>query len=365
VSAAVPIDPTAAAVIEILEAVFPRIDNLDADAATVRAKAKEMPSVSEVEEVASVEDQTIPGPDRNTLPIRAYRPSRVSGDPAPGVVYFHGGGWVICDLDTHDGACRRLANEIGAVVVSVDYRLAPEHRYPAAVDDAYAATVWVADHAADLGIDPERLVVAGDSAGGNLTAAVALMARDRAGPPLAFQLLVYPVIDSSATRLDHPSKTDNATGYFLTTLQMEWYRKQYVATDAHGEEAYCSPNRAPSLAGLPPACIVTAEMDPLRDEAEHYARRLVDAGVPVTYYRAPGMFHGFFNMDAALEGAKEAQGIAFTAMREALGVDSEASARGAGTLRRSEPGQEPSLATATENDDGRREAPGPQGQERD
>ena len=165
------------------------------------------------------------------------------------------------------------------MVVSVDYRLAPEHQYPAAADDAYTALCWVSTHAAELGIDPARIAVAGDSAGGNLGAVVALRARDE-GPPVAFQLLVYPVIDSSSTRNDYPSKTDNATGYFLTTVQMEWYRRQYLPDDETGEHPGVSPNRAESLAGLAPACIVTAEMDPLRDEAEHYADLLRGRGRP-------------------------------------------------------------------------------------
>jgi acetyl esterase len=321
VSPAVPLDPTARAIIDAMETVFPRIDSLDADATDVRAQAQQMPRLPDVEEVAEVGDRTVPGP-RGAIPVRVYRPGSTSGDPAPGVVYFHGGGWVICDLDTHDGACRRIANEIGAIVVSVDYRLAPEHRYPAAIDDAFAATRWVGEHASELGIDPARLAVAGDSAGGNLSAAVALMARDEGGPPLAFQLLVYPVIDSTASRNDYPSKTDNAEGYFLTTMQMEWYRKQYLGED-DGDRPSCSPNRADSLAGLPPACVVTAEMDPLRDEGEEYARSLEAAGVPVTLHRANGMFHGFFNMDAVLEGAKEAQTIAFAAMRSVLDADED------------------------------------------
>ncbi|HEY6319219.1 MAG TPA: alpha/beta hydrolase, partial [Acidimicrobiia bacterium] len=214
--------------------------------------------------------------------------------------------------------CRHLANAVDAVVVSVDYRLAPEHRWPAAADDAFAATQWVAAHADALGIDPGRLAVAGDSAGGNLTAVVAQMARDRGGPALAFQLLVYPVIDLGATRSEHASQTENARGYFLTVDQMEWYREQYLATDADGEEPYASPIKAGSLVGLPPACVVTAEMDPLRDEGEAYGRALRAAGVPVEIHRAPGMFHGFFNMDAVLDGSKEAQRVAYGALRGAL-----------------------------------------------
>lgn len=314
-SAPVPIDPAAAALIEILEANFPRV-NTASSAQEARQLAKQMPRAVDVEPVAAVEDRTIPGPD-GEVPVRIYWPS-ADRAPRPGVVYFHGGGFVICDLDTHDGACRRLANEIGAVVVSVDYRLAPEHRCPAAAEDGYAATGWVADHADELGVDAGRLAVAGDSAGGNLTAVVAQMARDRGGPGLAFQLLVYPVIDVSATRVEYPSQRDNAEGYFLTTAQMEWYREQYLAEDAHGEKPYASPIKAASLAGLPPACVIVAEMDPLRDEGEAYARALEAAGGSVVLYRAPGMFHGFFNMDAVLDGSKQAQQVAYDAMRAAL-----------------------------------------------
>jgi len=309
-----PIDPAAAALIEILDQHFPRVDAVTS-AAEARQIAKQMPAPAEVEPVGAVEDRSVPGP-HGDVPVRIYWPA--TDGPCPGIVYFHGGGFVICDLDSHDGACRRLVNAIDAVVVSVDYRLAPEHRWPAAADDAAAATEWVAEHASDLGIDPDRLAVAGDSAGGNLTAVVALMARDRGAPRLAFQLLVYPVIDLAASRREHPSQRDNAEGYFLTTAQMEWYRAQYLADDAHGEEPYASPIKAATLAGVAPACVITAEMDPLRDEGEAYARALEAAGVPVTLYRAPGMFHGFFNMDAVLDGSRDAQRVAFDALRAAL-----------------------------------------------
>jgi acetyl esterase len=317
----VPLDPAAKAIIELMDASYPRIAGPGSDPAALRAQLKALPRLPVVDECAAVEDRTIPGPARE-IPVRVYRPMKASGDPAPGFVYFHGGGWVICDLDSHDGACRRLATAIGAVVVSVDYRLAPEHPWPAASDDAYAATLWTAEHADELGVDASRLAVAGDSAGGNLAAVIAQMARDRGGPALAFQLLIYPVIDSTATRNDRPSRTDNAKGYFLALEHMEWYRDQYLGS-AMGDEPYVSPHCADSLNGLPPACVVTAEMDLLRDEGEHYAEQLKAAGVPVTLHRADGMFHGFFNMDAALDGAKEAQRVAFTAARAALGVVEE------------------------------------------
>jgi acetyl esterase len=310
-----PIDPAAAALIEILDQTFPRVDTV-ASAADARQQVKALPGPPDLEPVGDTQDRMIPGPD-GEIPVRIYHPK---GDdrPRPGVVYFHGGGWVICDLDSHDGGCRRLTNAVDAVVVSVDYRLAPENPWPAAADDAYAACRWVADHAAELGIDPTRLAVAGDSAGGNLAAVVAQMARDREGPALAHQLLVYPVIDVSAARNDYPSKRENGVGYFLTTAQMEWYRDQYLGESASGDDPYVSPIRALSLAGLPPACVVTAEMDPLRDEGEAYAAALEAAGVPATTYRASGMFHGFFNMDAVLDGSKDAQQVAFDAVRASL-----------------------------------------------
>jgi acetyl esterase len=310
-----PIDPAAATLIELLDQYFPHVDQFGS-ATAARAQAKQLPGPAEVEAVARVEDRSVPGP-AGDVPVRVYWPAD-DGTPRPAVVYFHGGGWVLCDLDTHDGACRRMANAVDAVVVSVDYRLAPEHKWPAAAEDAYAATRWIAEQASDLSVDPAHLAVAGDSAGGNLSAVVALMARDRGGPELAFHLMVYPVIDSSATRNDYASKRDNATGYFLTTAAMEWYRDQYVGDDAHGEEPYVSPNKAASLRGLPAACVVTAEMDPLRDEGLAYAQALAAADVPVTDYCAPGMFHGFFNMDAVLDGSKEAQRVAFAALRAAL-----------------------------------------------
>jgi acetyl esterase len=310
-----PIHPDAAALIEVLDQYFPVVHEVGS-ADEAREQARQMPRPADVERVAEVTDRRIPGP-AGEIPVRVFRSAAPPG-PVPGVVYFHGGGFVICDLDTHDGAGRRVANEVGAVVVSVDYRLAPEHPWPAGAEDAYAATRWVADHADELGIDAGRLVVAGDSAGGNLAAVVAHMARERGGPPIAFQLLIYPWLDLGPARFEYPSYRENAAGYFLTVAQLEWYRRQYLRDEVHGGEPYASPTHAPSLVGLPPACVITAEMDPLRDQGEAYARALEAAGVPVTVHRAPGMFHGFFNMDAVLDGSKDAQRVAFDAVNRAL-----------------------------------------------
>jgi acetyl esterase len=199
--------------------------------------------------------------------------------------------------------------------VSVDYRRAPEHKYPAAAEDCYSALLWTAGQADGLSIDKHRIALAGDSAGGNLAAATALMARDRRGPAVALQVLIYPVIDSTSGRNDYPSKSENATGYFLHTQSVEWFRQQYLPDEDASEEPYCSPNRAPSMVGLPDAFILTAEFDPLRDEGEHYGELLQTADVPVTVHRAPGMFHGYFTMDAMLESAKSAQQLVFEQMR--------------------------------------------------
>ena len=266
------------------------------------------------ERVHAVEDRTIPGP-AGEIPVRIYRPSAATGLPV--LVYFHGGGWVICDLETHDPTCRAISNGADCVVVSVDYRLAPEHKFPAAADDAYAATAWVAAHASELGADASRVAVGGDSAGGNLTAAVALMARDRGGPPLAFQVLIYPVLDLAS---ESASRKENGEGYFLTAAGMTWYEEQYLRDDADRKNVLASPLLADDLAGLPPALVVTAEYDPLRDEGEAYGRRLNEAGVPATVSRYDGMFHGFLAFAGALDGATRAQGEVFAALRTAFGT---------------------------------------------
>ena len=234
-------------------------------------------------------DTTVPGP-AGAIPVRIYEPA---GSTPAGhtIVFYHGGGWVIGDLASHDVACRRLAAAAGMRLIAVDYRLAPEHPYPAGPEDAYAALQAVGSGA--LGGPPSWVAVAGDSAGGNLSAVVALMARDRGGRTPDFQLLVYPVIDSVG---DYPSRHENATGYMLSEEMMEWFARHYVADEAEAAEPYVSPALAPSHADLPPAHIVTAEFDPLRDEGEAYAKLLADAGVPADAVRYDGQIHGFFGL---------------------------------------------------------------------
>jgi acetyl esterase len=238
----------------------------------------------------TVRSLSIPGPDgpETTLDVRAYAPP---GDGAhPVLVYFHGGGWVRGDLDTHDGLCRLLAEAADCVVVSVDYRRAPEHPFPTPVRDAYAATVWAAEHAGVVGGDPDRIAVGGDSAGGNLAAAVTLLARERGEPAVDHQVLLYPVTDYD---LDTDSYRANAEGYLLSRASMRWYWDRYLDDELDGANPYASPLRAPDLSGLPSATVVTAGYDPLRDEGAAYADRLREAGVEVTHADYPGMVHVF------------------------------------------------------------------------
>ena len=219
------------------------------------------------EPVAQVDTRVLPGAVQ--IPVRVYRPSLANDLPA--LIYFHGGGFVICNLDTHDRVCRGLANASGCVVVSVDYRLAPEHKFPAAAEDAYSATRYVAEHAGEFGIDPSRIAVGGDSAGGNLATVVAMMARDRGGPALKFQLLIYPVTDF--TEHVTQSERDYGQGYFLDEELMDWFADQYFATKADRHLPYGSPSKASDLRQLPPAMVITGECDPLRDQGEAYAEQ--------------------------------------------------------------------------------------------
>ena len=251
------------------------------------------------EEVGSVEDRTVPGP-AGAVPVRVYSPAAGEG-PLPVVVFYHGGGWVIGDLDSHDRECRAICNRANAIVASVHYRRAPEAPFPAAFEDAVAALEWIGANAAELGGDPARIAVAGDSAGGNLSAAVAIHARDNAGPRLCYQLLVYPAVDFAS---DYASEEENVDGPFLTVETMDWFKAQYLPAGVDASDPRLSPLRAASHEGLPPTLVVTAELDPLRDQGRAYAKALEAAGVPVTLHEYDGMAHLFFQLSAISDDAK-------------------------------------------------------------
>ncbi|EYB69101.1 Alpha/beta hydrolase fold-3 [Deinococcus phoenicis] len=244
--------------------------------------------------IAGTRDLTIPGP-ASDLPARLYTPE--GEGPFPLTVFFHGGGFVAYNIETHDSVCRELCAGAGAAVLSVDYRLAPEHRFPAGVDDAYAALVWASAHGEDLGADASRLAVAGDSAGASLSIACTLRARDEGGPAIRAQLLVYPATDF--VNLDrYPSRRENASGYFLTEERMQFFGQMYLSDPAHAAHPHVSPLHAADLTGLPPALVLTAEFDPLRDEGVAYAEALNAAGGRATHQPGPGMIHGFANVTA-------------------------------------------------------------------
>jgi acetyl esterase len=284
-----PLDPELAVVVEMANS-LPPMDMRTADLAQLRATSRATAiGYGPVEEVAAVRDDVVPGP-AGPIPVRIYTPT---GDPSGLLVFFHGSGFVIYDLDSHDRECRALANRAGAVVVSVDYRLSPEHRFPAAADDCVAATRWAAAHAEQLGSPAGRLAVAGDSAGGTLAAVVAQVLRDEGGPPLALHVMVYPVTDLAA---ESASYAENGKGYLLSTEIMRFFIDSYVPDPADRLDPRASPLRATSFAGLAPALVITAEFDPLRDEGEAYADALRRAGVPVTCTRYDGAVHGFFQM---------------------------------------------------------------------
>jgi acetyl esterase len=291
------LDPKIQAILEVIEQQGgPALETLPVAEARRLAGEGLKPYQGDPEAVAGVENRSVP------VPVRIYTPAAPA--PRPALVYFHGGGWVVCDLDTHDVVCRAIANRSGAVVVSVDYRLAPEHPFPAAVEDCYAVVCWVAEHAGDLGVDARRIAVGGDSAGGNLGAVISLKARDEGGPRIARQVLVYPVTNLAS--FDTPSYKEFAQGYHLTTSEMEWFRDCYLAQPEDGSNAFASPLLAAELSGLPPALVITAECDVLRDEGEAYARRLEQAGVPVKAIRYAGMIHPFFSMPGAVPQARDA-----------------------------------------------------------
>jgi acetyl esterase len=279
----------------------PPLESLSPEDARKAAAEALAPMSGEPAAVARVEDLRIPGPG-GPVRIRVYTPA--GPGPFPALVYFHGGGWVLCDLETHDNVCRAISRSAGAVVVAVDFRLAPEHKFPAAVEDCHVATQWTAANAARLAADPRRIAVGGDSAGGNLAAAISLKCRDAGGPALALQVLVYPVTNLAS--FDTPSYQEFAEGYFLSRAEMEWFRGHYLGSAADARNPLASPLLAPDLRGLPPALVITGECDPLRDEGEAYARRLAEAGVAVTCTRYAGMIHPFFSWAGALSQGRQA-----------------------------------------------------------
>ena len=310
-----PLDPQAQRVIEAMAAL-----NLKPVEESTPAEARESirtrtAALGPFPDVAAVVDHRV-AVSGGEITVRAYSPD--GPGPHPALVYYHGGGWVIGDLYTHDGLCRSITNAARCAVLSVDYRLAPESKYPVAVEDSYAALLWIVSNAERLGIDRRRMAVGGDSAGGNLATVMALMARDRTGPRLALQVLIYPVTDHD---LDTRSYRENATGYILTREGMRWFWNHYLASEAQGREPYASPLRAASLVGLPPALVITAEYDPLCDEGEAYAARLRDAGVPVTLTRYPGMFHGFVRLTNVLDKARTALDEIASSVQKAFAAD--------------------------------------------
>jgi acetyl esterase len=298
------LDPDAAAVYKAFqEAGRPPYETVPHTTARELYLAGRAVSNPEPPELESAKPLSIAAP-HGAIPARIYTPKtlRKTGGLAPCLVFYHGGGWVIGDLDSHDVVCRKLAHEGELIVISIDYRRAPEHQFPAAIDDAITAVKWVASHAKELGVDASRLMVGGDSAGGNLAAVVALAARDGDGPKLAGQVLIYPATDFAMT---HPSHREPETSILLTHSVIKWFKNHYLG-DADINDWRASPARAKTLAGLPPAYLLTAGADPLRDEGDEYAERLKQAGVPVTYKHFPGQFHGFFTMGKLLQQANVA-----------------------------------------------------------
>ena len=308
-----PLDPSAAELLkQMASAGMPALDTLSPQAARAQMTAMQKARGGAVEPVHKVDNRTIPGP-AGPIAVRVYTPA--GAGPFPLLVYYHGGGWVIGDLESHDNVCRSLTNQAQCVTVSVDYRLAPEHKFPAAVDDAYAAALWVAEHARELNGDSAQLAVGGDSAGASLSAVLAHLARDRGKPGICFQLLIYPATDPL---LDTESRRVN-TEYLLTPGMIRYFYSHYIRTDADLKDPLLSPAHASNFRGLPPALIITAEYDPLRDEAEVYGETLRKAGVPVEMTRYNGMFHGFFGMGEFLEKGKQAVAQAAQALRRAFG----------------------------------------------
>ena len=309
-----PLDPEAKASLEKQAALgLPAQHEVSPEEA--RAMSEAQPRVPGPE-VAAVSDLAVPGP-HGDVPVRVYVPVTDNARPLPVCVWFHGGGWVVGSIATNDPTCRALANVSGAIVVSVDYRLAPEHRFPIPFDDCYAATEWAAANAAAFGGDGTRLAVAGSSAGGNLAAAVALRARDQDGPRLAHQSLICPVVD---TDLERPSYLENGEGYGLNYDTMVYFLQCYVRNEADASDPYVAPMAAEDLSGLPSAFVLTCEYDPLRDEGEAYAERLREAGVPTRVSRYDGQVHALFNAGVPFTQTWDAIDEAATELRKAFGT---------------------------------------------
>jgi acetyl esterase len=314
-----PLDPQAQAVLDQIEALgLPPNHTVSPEEARANMAARPRP---EGPAVAKVEDRTITS-GGSEIPVRIYTPA--GSGPFPVLGWFHGGGWVIGNLESADPVARELTVGGGCVVVSVDYRLAPEAKFPVPFEDCFAATQWIAQNAASINADPSRIAVGGDSAGGNLAAAVSLAARDRGGPSLVFQLLVYPVTHREFNTVSY---RDNADGYMLTTDGMKWYWDQYLSADADASNPYAAPLAAADLSGLPPALVITAEFDPLRDEGEAYGQALQAAGVTAATTRYDGMIHGFFGMSAAVDKGRQAVDQATAALKAAFAATAEAAAR--------------------------------------
>lgn len=306
-----PLDNQIAAMLEQFRG-LPEPDYHQLDAAQYRLFCDNLMPPIPGASMHEVLDLRVPGAD-GELDARLYRPQ--AQDNLPLLVFFHGGGFVMGTLDTHDNLCRALASQAGAVVVSVAYRLAPEAKFPAAPLDCYAATCWLVEHAAEWGADGQRLALSGDSAGGNLALAVSRLCAQLNGPKVRHQCLFYPVTDAAC---DSPSFSDFAEGYFLTGAMMKWFWHQYLESALHGNDPLASPLRAANLAGLPPTTLITAEFDPLRDEGEALARRMQAAGISVRVQRAEGMIHGFISMAPFVDRAAQLLAEAAAELREAL-----------------------------------------------
>jgi acetyl esterase len=304
-----PLNPQAKVVLDMMAAAGFK---LEGDPQALRDMMAMAPR-PEGEPVAEVENRTIPANGAD-IPVRIYRPDN-SREPKPVLVWFHGGGWVIGSLDGADYGCRIMTNASGCVVVSVDYRLAPENKFPTPLDDCFGVTKWVAEHADELNVDASRLAVGGDSAGGNLASVVSILARDAGGPDIKFQALIYPVTNCS---FDTPSYSENAEGYLLTKDSMVWFWGHYLNNEAEGKSVQASPLCAEDLSNLPPALVITAEFDPLRDEGNAYAKALKAAGVDVQHQQYEGQIHGFY-ANPGIEDGQEAARWVGQAVAKALG----------------------------------------------